>query len=342
MNQVFPALFCDGQRLASRSVTLEFPGDSTLRLVDGEQVRVVPLAGIVASSPLGHVPRFLRLPDGATLEVPPGDDLDAALATRRASSHLVALLHALESHSTAAATLTLLLIAAVSASLWLGLPALSRQVAMRLPVELEKKAGATAGIFFQQQTTPGGFGLSQRRRAQEPLDRLVAVRKLHVTPSLAIRNMGVPNAFALPGGTIVVSESLITLMLQQKDGADLLAAVYAHEIAHIERRHGLQLVLRNSAALLVVAIVTGDLSTLTTFSGTLPFLLLQTGYAREFESEADADAVELLRAAKIRPSALADALAVLEKQRPATGADFTYLSTHPSTEDRIRVLRDAR
>ena len=56
-----------------------------------------------------------------------------------------------------------------------------------------------------------------------------------------------------------------------------IAAVLAHELGHVERRHGLQSVLRNSAALLVVSTITGDLSTLSTFSATLPFLLLQYG-----------------------------------------------------------------
>ncbi|MCX6956050.1 MAG: M48 family metallopeptidase [Verrucomicrobia bacterium] len=342
MSTAFPALFCDGRRLASRPVTLEFPGDGTLRLLDGESARVIPLGEIAVSNRLGHVPRFFRLPDGATLEAPAHDELDAALATTRAPSRLATLLHAFESHSTAAAATTVLLIASVAATLWFGLPALARHVALALPVELERQAGRTAGFFFGQQLGVSRLTDSQYRQATAPLQKLVRAGKPHVSPQLIFREMNVVNAYALPGGTIVVSDSLVRLMLKEKDGPDLLAAVYAHEIAHVERRHGLQLVLRNSAALLVVSTVTGDLSTLTTFSGTLPFLLIQRGYAREFESEADLDAVGLLRAAGIRPSALADALVLLEKDRPVTGPDFTYLSTHPSPDDRVRTLRNAK
>jgi len=119
---------------------------------------------------------------------------------------------------------------------------------------------------------------------------------------------------------------------------DELAAVLAHELGHIERRHGLQSVLRNSTALVVVSTVTGDLSTLSTFSATLPFLLLQYGYAREFETEADTYAVGLLKEAKIDPSSLANILSELEQARPKAGPDFSYLSTHPSTTARIQAL----
>lgn len=342
MSQIFPALLCDGQQLASRAVGLEFSGDGTLRLTDGELTRTIPLTDIAATTRLGRVPRFLRLPDGATLEVPAHDELDAALSTARAPSRLATLLHLLESHSAAAATATLLLVASVGLSLWLGLPALARHVAMAVPASLEEKAGHTAAYFFNYQVGQSRLTDTQTRQAKEPLKKLLQARKLHVTPQLYFRDMRVVNAFALPGGSIVVSDSLVRLLLQEKNGADLLAAVYAHEIAHVERRHGLQLVLRSSAALLAVATVTGDLSTLTTFSGTLPYLLIQRGYAREFESEADADAVTLLRAAQIAPTALADALALLEKDRPKSGADFSYLSTHPSPDDRIRLLRKAK
>lgn len=118
-----------------------------------------------------------------------------------------------------------------------------------------------------------------------------------------------------------------------------IAAVLAHELGHIEQRHGLQSVLRNSSALILVAGLTGDLSTLSTFSATLPFLLLHYGYAREFEREADAFATELLEKAGISPARLADMLETLDSLRPSSGPDFSYLSTHPSTVDRIRLLR---
>jgi Zn-dependent protease with chaperone function len=153
--------------------------------------------------------------------------------------------------------------------------------------------------------------------------------------------LNVANAFAFPGGTIVVSDSVVQLTAQARNGDDMLAAIFAHELAHVERRHGLQMLLHGSAALVAVATLTGDLSSLTAMAATLPFLLIQRGYSRDFEREADTDAVAWLRAVRIQPAALADALQLLEQQRPKSGPDFTYLSTHPSTSDRVKTLRDA-
>jgi Zn-dependent protease with chaperone function len=342
MSVSIPALFCDGATAASHAVTVDLPGDGTLRFHGAGLAGVVPLAAIRATSRLAQVPRFLALPQGGSLEVAASAELDAALDCATAPSRLAALLHVLESHSRAAAAATLLLVALVGVSLSLGLPRLARHVAFALPVELEKQAGRTGLAVFSRQLRPSTLRLREERQATDVFRRMTNARAGHVPPTLLIRAMSVPNAFAFPGGTVVVSDQLVRLALAQPNGSELLAAVYAHELGHIERRHGLQTVLRNSAALIAVATITGDLSTLTSFSGTLPFLLLQRGYAREFELEADADAAVLLRSVSIKPTALADMLELLEHERPKTGPDFTYLSTHPSTAERIKRLRDAK
>jgi len=136
---------------------------------------------------------------------------------------------------------------------------------------------------------------------------------------------------------LVVSAALGALANDEE-----LAAVLAHEIGHWQLRHGLQGVLRSSAALLLVSTVSGDLSALTTFAGTIPFVLLQRGYSREFEEAADAYAVDLLRQADISVAHFATILKKLENARPGSGQDLTYLSTHPATHDRIKRVNPAR
>ena len=88
----------------------------------------------------------------------------------------------------------------------------------------------------------------------------------------------------------------------------------------------------------MVCTVTGDLSTLTTFASTIPFVLLQRGYSREFEAEADAYAVQLLLRAQADPRSFAAILKKLEESRPDKGNDFSYLGTHPGTEQRIQSM----
>ncbi|HEY8993395.1 MAG TPA: TonB family protein [Lacunisphaera sp.] len=325
----------DGETLSGRPVTLTV---SAGRLLNSDAPACVnaSLAEIRTSDRLGHVPRYLYLPGGQTVETPDNDAVDALLASQR-RGRLVALIHGLEMHHQVAAAATLLLVIAVSFTVWWGLPVLARRAAMAAPEAIERQAGRAAlstinQILPQSQLTP-----SERNRVIVVTERLRKAAGLAQSPELVFRSMGgqTPNAFALPGGIIVVSDELVRLTKID----DEIAAVLAHEIGHARHRHGIQGILRNSAALLVVSTVTGDLSTLTTFAGTLPFLLLQRGYSREFEIEADDYALDLMDRMGIGAHHFGSILKKLETARPTQGNDFTYLSTHPSTAERISRIK---
>lgn len=337
MTAPFPARYCDGETLRSHAVDVHPLPDGGLRVVGDGVDRVLFLAGAAISPRLGSVPRFLRFADHAVVEIADSPDLAAWLEAARGPRRLDGALHWLESRAAAAAVATLLLVAGAVAAFWQGLPRLARRGAYAVPLTLETRAGETAYRVFAQTWRRSSLDYQQQQRVQRQLDRIAAVHPLHVRPQLVFVSAGTPNAFALPGGFIFVTDELVQLARSD----DEIAAVFAHELGHVERRHGRQSVLRNSSALIVVSTLTGDLSTLSTFSGTLPFLLLQYGYAREFEAEADAFAVDLLRAAHIDPAHLASILDRLDRSRPQGGADFSYLSTHPSTPDRLKKIDPA-
>ena len=149
-----------------------------------------------------------------------------------------------------------------------------------------------------------------------------------------MRNGGA-NAFALPSGVIVFTDALIELAQDDRE----IIAVLAHESGHLEQRHALRTVLQNSVALVALALITGDVSSATAFGGALPAFLLQNRFSREFEREADAHAVAVLRRAGIDPALLAT---MLERLTKSTGEPdpklLHYLSTHPSTPERIETI----
>lgn len=333
MSSPFPGTLFDGQTLATTPVTLAV-GSDRISSLDETTVPPVPLSAIRVSHRLGNTPRYLYLPDGRTVETPDNAAVDALLAGQR-RGRLVALVHALETHSRAVAAATVLLVATLGATLWWGLPVLARQIAMAVPEGIEDQAGRSALAAINKMLGPSNLSKRDRDRVTEQARRLAKVAGLAKTPEVAFRSMGgqFPNAFALPGGIIVVSDEIVRLATE-----DELAAVLAHEIGHWQYRHGMQSVLRGSTALLVVSAVSGDLSALTTFAGTIPFMLLQRGYSREFESQADAYAVDLMKRAGIGIYHFASILRKLEGSRPQHGQDLTYLSTHPGTADRIAAL----
>jgi TonB family protein len=331
MSTTFTGSLFDGETLAVRPLALEAADGRLRSQTDGIAVDVT-LSGVRASDRLASLPRFLYLPDGRTIETQDNDAIDTLLAGQR-RGRVVAAVHWLEVRSRVAAAATVLLVAGVAATVWWGLPVLAHQVAMAVPPSIEKQAGQTAMATLNRLLAPTQLKRTDQARVNAQLNRLLKARPLSAKPELVFRSMGgkFPNAFALPGGFIVVSDELVALANDEE-----LAAVLAHEVGHWQLRHGLQGVLRSSAALLLVSTVSGDLSALTTFAGTIPFVLLQRGYSREFEEAADAYAVDLLRQADISVAHFATILKKLEDARPGSGQDLTYLSTHPATDDRIK------
>jgi predicted Zn-dependent protease len=149
------------------------------------------------------------------------------------------------------------------------------------------------------------------------------------------------NAFATPGGHIFITRGLIASTTSE----DTLAAVIAHEIAHIQLQHGLRAIRNNrfTQALLVTgasaAGVAGgqDLSELVDiFNESINEIvttLVTNGYSRAQEFEADTMAMELLALAGYQPSALIDVLRVLERNQPGRPGGFNQ--THPAPSQRI-------
>jgi Zn-dependent protease with chaperone function len=158
------------------------------------------------------------------------------------------------------------------------------------------------------------------------------------------------NAFALPSGTIVITDELITLASNDEE----VVAVLAHELGHVVHRHSLRQLLQNSALTLAITYTTGDVSSLIV---ALPVLFVQMGYSRQFEYEADQFAYDYLQQHQIPLYHFADILEGMERahterrdkqaeehqeEGSSRAADvFEYLSTHPATEERVKRFREA-
>jgi predicted Zn-dependent protease len=150
-----------------------------------------------------------------------------------------------------------------------------------------------------------------------------------------------PNAFALPGGTVVITDALVKLA--QND--DQVSAVLAHEIGHVHYRHGLRMALQAAGLAALAAALFGDAVSITGLATSIPTILLQTGYSRDFETEADDYAFARLKEVGLSPRAFAEMMRLLEKGRGSRSGEDSkdYLSTHPATAKRIeRALEAAR
>jgi len=145
----------------------------------------------------------------------------------------------------------------------------------------------------------------------------------------------VVNAFALPGGAIV----LYTGLLRAAATPEQVCGVLAHEMAHVERRHGMQRITQTVGVVATVQLLFGDVSGL---AATAVEILQQgaiNSYSREQEHEADMDAVRTLARSAIDPAALADFFVLLEKRQGNLPSVIAWLGTHPDLSQRVVDVR---
>lgn len=144
------------------------------------------------------------------------------------------------------------------------------------------------------------------------------------------------NAYALPGGNIIVNSHLV----RATKNDDELAGVLAHEIGHIKKRHSLKAALRSAGIWVCIGLITGRASQdqLNMISTMINLEDLQ--FSRKQETEADEVSVDLTGAAAFRPDGIVEFFRRMEKDDPlANGKAFTMLSTHPMPAERIAHIR---
>ena len=158
-------------------------------------------------------------------------------------------------------------------------------------------------------------------------------------PKLTARVFDMPlvNAFALPGGHILVTRKLI----EQASDPDEVAGVLAHEIGHVVLRHPEAQLVRVLGLNLILSLASGGGSdTIGGFAGLLAILR----YGRSAEREADRFAQATLEQARIDPLGLKRFLESASKSEIKIDSGFlngigNILSTHPGTEERIKAMR---
>jgi len=135
------------------------------------------------------------------------------------------------------------------------------------------------------------------------------------------------NAFALPGGFVFITEPLIELC---ERNADEIAFFLGHEIGHIHRSH--------AKDKLTTDILLNAVTTRLTGTGQMIRQLINKGYSREQELEADREAAHLAKSAGFDARASLRALQRLAQVSPDNAGLAEYFSSHPTFPDRIQTL----
>lgn len=222
-----------------------------------------------------------------------------------------------------------IVIAASTLYIW-GVRFASEQAARFMPASMEKRLGnAVVTILAPERARCSDSG----HQLQRVVDRLQAATGSTQQFQVIYVNQGVVNAFAAPGGYIVVFRGL----LDQAQSAEEFAGVLAHEMQHVLLKHSTRALAREfsgRALLSLMAVDSGGTPTAVQASVRLANL----SYQREDEEAADLQGAQLLARAQINTGGLITFFRRLQAMGPSSGRGWSYLSNHPATEDRIDAL----
>jgi Zn-dependent protease with chaperone function len=202
-------------------------------------------------------------------------------------------------------------------------------VAEQIPVSTEQKLGEAALAQIKADGT-----LIQSGLAVEQMQAIGArlTQGSRYQYQWFIKQDNTVNAFALPGGIVVVHSAL----LEKAENADELAAVLAHEVQHIEQRHSLKHMINSVGWAAVLTVVLGDASAIT---AVLAHQVGTSYFSRDLESEADKLGYAILVKAKIKPDGMASFLQKLADLSGDSQEGVAWISSHPETKARVNAIK---
>ncbi len=263
-----------------------------------------------------------------------------------------------------AASFVLLMAVLAGMYTW-GLPVAARGITAFVPQSVDESIGRNAlqqidGRWMKPSQLPPDVQQRIRQRFEAGLKAQYPSNTPKIQLEFRQSQIG-PNAFALPGGFMVMTDELVDLV---KDD-DTVLGVLGHELGHITRRHGMRQLVQVGVLQGVLSIAFGDYGSLITAA---PLILGSTAYSRTHEREADDDAIAFMRAAGISPLAMVKFFVAARNYRPpqkdkdgkdipqasepaAEKADkpatkktplgFSIISSHPLDEERMDKFRKA-
>jgi Zn-dependent protease with chaperone function len=209
------------------------------------------------------------------------------------------------------------------------IPLLAARVAARLPVTWEESLGRRVMVEIVDSTAicPNPAALDRL------VGRLAAGADGRYAFRVTVVGDSIVNAFAAPGGYVVVYRGLLELAETPEE----LAGVLAHEMQHVLLQHGTQAVLREIPLRLMVAAVTADAGLAGHVAGAAA-TLGSLRYGRQAEEEADREGMRMLQRARVDPRGMVTFFGRLQERVGDVPRVAAYLSTHPRTEARIARL----
>lgn len=315
----------DGRSAAVWSVTVTFDGLFLIlrRAEDGREIARWPLPEI----------RTDTIQERDVVHLQTRADPDALLTLRGAQtiSELIELgiatqgLPRLARRRLTLAIVCVAGITALCALVWTSVQPLSRALAHHIPLHVERSM-----LGQLQERLARGYCKSPAATDALAELSLRLLGESHELPPVHILNLQIPNAFAFPGGTVVLTRGLTELA----EGPDEAAGVLAHEFVHVLQRHVMAGMIRGALLSTLWAVSVGDFTGMLVIDPSTAFQIATLKFSRDDEAEADRGALELLERAQIPSNGLSAFFARLEATE---GRVPEWLSSHPSSARRAQA-----
>ena len=295
---------CDG--------TLRVAEDDVYATVFSEGREALPRSEIRIEPRIGSMPRKIYLPNGFMFETPDTEAVDAIDGKKRWK--ILARLEKTGWHLIPFAILTPVLAVAFYRMM---IPLIISAGLFFTPDGLPKRIDrASLGSLDKIWMRPTAVDRARQNELTAMFDGLVNARpegRQRRVPDyeLKFRKMRppMPNAFALPGGTIVLTDTLV----RDFDDDDVLAGIMAHEIAHVDYEHSLRQIYRAIGMAALINMIAGDAGPMLEDLLLEGSALLSLSFSRKHELQADSYSVPLMQAVGRRPDAILAFFEALER-----------------------------
>lgn len=229
-------------------------------------------------------------------------------------------------------SIVLAVVGGLTLLLWFGSDLLVELAVDRIPVEWEQKIGESAyrDFLLQQTLLKDGPAVAAINEITHRLTEQIPDNPYKF--EISVVKSDVVNAFALPGGYVVV----LTGLLQKAESGEEVAGVLSHELNHVLQRHGLDRMVKQIGLIGIMTIVFGDQQALIGLMKQVGVELLTLKFGRAQETEADVTGLRLLHRAKIDPTGM---VTFFQRLSEKENGRVEWLSTHPMSAGRAERLK---
>ena len=326
------ALLYDGKSSKEHKVVIEFTFGRRVKIASHNID--VALEEIKIESRLGNTPRVLEFPNGVRCKSHENNKIDQLLLDFNIDKSKT---DKIERSKLLTLVSLFLTIAFVWFMLTTGANYTANFLANILPqTTLDKMSRVTLEQLEENILKPSKLTKHQKGIIQADFDKLVDGDRHYKLHFRSAPQIGA-NAFALPSGDIVLTDQLVALS-RDNDFRDILG-VLAHEKGHVVHKHSLRMAIKTGLASVIIGYITGDISVV---ASTIPTVLINSSYSREFEHEADENAVKELKRLGVSTIYIANLFEALEKKSKSRESNTTLgslFASHPLTSERIEYFK---